>query len=135
MEQRKRARMEPLHGEPEAHGIEYHPFAVSCWGRLHPNAEQMLQRLARRIARRDGGPHQRGVLLRLRARIATEAMRRAAGMVIRCLPRCHRLEDAKSGVEADSALSLEAHLRAGHPGLCDLPPLYPAPLCGAGAGN
>jgi len=45
--------MEPFQEELQAQGIEYHPFVLSCWGRLHPNAEQMLHRLARRIARRE----------------------------------------------------------------------------------
>ena len=82
MEQRKRARIEPYQEELQDHGIEYHPFILSCWGRLHPNAEQMLQRLAKRIARCEGGTHQRAVLTRLRTRITTEVMRRAAKMVL-----------------------------------------------------
>ena len=52
MEARKLARMDPYKDELAAAAIDYRPFAISCWGRLHPNARQMLISLAKRIARR-----------------------------------------------------------------------------------
>ena len=80
MDERKRDRMAPVQQEMEAGGVEYHPFAVSCWGRLHPHAADMLTTLSKRIARRDGGSSQRAVLTRLRSRIATaDAARRPHG--------------------------------------------------------
>ena len=69
MEQRKRDRLLPYTDELEASGVEYHPFAVSCWGRLHPSALQMLQNAAKRIARRDATTTQRA---RLKVRVSTE---------------------------------------------------------------
>ena len=101
------------------------------WGRPHPNAEQMLHRLAKRTARRDGGGHQRAVLTRLRARLATEAMRRAAKMLLRCLPRCRRSQDGSPAEADDSAHSPQARLRPGHPALCQLPPLFPCSAAGS----
>ena len=43
MEQRKRDRLAPFRQEMEAEGVEYHPFAVSCWGRT-----QLLSRCSSR---------------------------------------------------------------------------------------
>ena len=55
VDQRKRERLEPFRDQLDASGVEYHPFAISCWGRLHPAANHMLQNIAKRIARREGG--------------------------------------------------------------------------------
>jgi len=131
MEERKRERMAPLAQELEAAGVEYRPFAVSCWGRLHPNAEQMLANLSKRMARRDGTASQSAMLIRLRSRITTELMRRASRMVLCCLPMGSRAEDDVSLGDDEAPITLEASLRAGHPGLSHLPPLYPAPHSGA----
>lgn len=76
----------PFADQLEAAGVEYVPFAVSCWGRLHTAALQMLSNAAKRIARRDGTCTHRAVLQRLTARITTAIMRRAARMVLRCFP-------------------------------------------------
>lgn len=129
MEERKRGRMAPFREEMEAHGVTYHPFVISCWGRLHPAAEQMLLTVSQRVARRDGSTNQRAVLTRLRSRITTEVMRRAAKMVLCCMPPCSPEGDA--ALPRDEAPpSLESSLRSGHPGACQLPPLYPAPRGG-----
>jgi hypothetical protein len=134
MEQRKRERLEQFKDELEAGGIDYHPFAVSCWGRFHPNAEQMLQRLAKRLARRDGSTNLRSVLSRLRSRIVTELMRRAARMVLTCLPRAACSDEPLESQIDEVPPSTHADLRVGHPGICFLPPLYPAPPTGAAPG-
>jgi len=131
MEQRKRERLAPFRQEMEAGGVEYHPFAVSCWGRLHPSADQMLITLSKRLVRRDGSSTQRAILLRLRCRIATEIMRRAAKMILCCMPSGIGVEEPPA-FQADGDISVESSLRAGHPGHCRLPPLYPAPSCGIG---
>jgi len=131
MEHRKRERLAPFEAELHAGGSEYHPFAISCWGRLHPAAEQMLQHLAKRMARRDGSSSHRSILIRLRARITTEIMRRAARMVLVCLPQIASGEDPGLDHSDEAPPGVDADLRAGHPGLCRLPPLYPAPPCSA----
>ncbi len=71
MAQRKIERMQPFAAELEAAGVEYQPFAISCWGRMRPAAFLMLARLAKRMARREGGTSYRAVLQRLVARITT----------------------------------------------------------------
>ena len=78
MEARKLARMDPYKDELAAAAIDYRPFAISCWGRLHPNARQMLISLAKRIARREGSHSYQQVLTRLEARISALIWRRAA---------------------------------------------------------
>ena len=65
MAQRKKERMEPHRDELDAAGIDYQPFAISSWGRLHPDAHQMLVQLSKRQARRDGTTTQRAILVRL----------------------------------------------------------------------
>ena len=132
MDQRKRERMEPFREELEASGVEYHPFAVSCWGRLHPGAEQMLQNLAKRTARRQGLSCQREVVQRLRARITTEVMRRAARMVLSCLPRAVP-DELEAQAASNTAPSHDAEARAGDPGTTALPPFHTAPPSGATA--
>ena len=120
MDQRKRDRMEPFKDELDRGGVEYHPFAVSCWGRLHPAASRMLENIAKRTARREGGTTQRAVLHRLRARITTEIMRRAARMVIHCRPQPPEAVDEGAVVSMD--VTVDADLRAGDPGTALVPP-------------
>ena len=122
MHDRKYERMRPFADELEAGAIVYRPFAISCWGRLHPHATQMLQTLAKRMARRDGTASQRSIFSRLQARITTEIMRRAARMLLRCLPRADYLEGPEAvGEEGAEQLSTDADWRAGHPCSIDLP--------------
>ena len=42
MDQRKTVRMEPYSPDLDREGVDYRLFTVSCWGRLHPAAAQML---------------------------------------------------------------------------------------------
>jgi hypothetical protein len=130
MSERKIARMQPFASELEAAGIEYQPFAISCWGRLHPAALQMLSRLAKRMARREGTSCHRAVLQRLMARITTLVMRRAARMALRCLPQA-ACDDAEEWPSCDALLSSPIALRAGDPSTSALEPFLVAPPCGA----
>ncbi len=66
--------MAPFADALEASGVQYCPFAVSCWGRLHPSALAMLTNLAKRQARREGTTSSGAVLQRLTARITTAVM-------------------------------------------------------------
>ncbi len=124
MHERKCARMERYKRELEASGAEYHPFAVSCWGRLHPSASAMLLSAAKRIARRQGTNSERVTLRRFRARVAALVWRRAARMALRCLPRPSDDEDD----DAHAAEQLDPHssARAGSPASADLPALHGA---------
>ena len=124
MDQRKRERLEQFRDELDAGGVVYHPFAVSCWGRLHPAAPQMLQNVAKRLARREGNGSQRAVLRRLQARVATEVVRRAARMAIHCLPCPSASDEEAVGIQGppmDTIISAESSLRAGDPGSVVLP--------------
>ena len=91
----------------------------------------MLEQLSRRLARREATTTQRAILARLRARIQVEVMRRAVRMVLHCLP--HHDWDVEGGPRPseDQPVSAEAEaraeVRAGHPGLCHLPPFSPPP--------
>ena len=114
---RKRDRMAQFAEELANGAVEYHPFAVSCWGRLHPNAEQMLRNISKRMARREGLSNQRSIEDRLRARITTEVMRRAARMVLRCLPA-----QTDATVQDDLPVDHHAERRAGDPANLYLPP-------------
>ena len=137
MDQRKRERMAPFRDQLEASGVEYHPFAISCWGRLHPGAAQMLQNIAKRTARREGGASQSAVLHRLRGRITVEIMRRAACMLIQCraAPPATEREDMPPQPGASVPhVTPEADLRAGDPSTASLPP-YLAPPSGATVGG
>ena len=128
--------MDPYKDELAAAAIDYRPFAISCWGRLHPNARQMLISLAKRIARREGSHSYQQVLTRLEARISALIWRRAARMMLQCLP--HVPVDGAPTVDQPTVISPEAEQRAGHPSSVDLP-LYissisapsPAPPSGA----
>ncbi len=134
MAQRKAERMQPHADQLEAAGVQYQPFAVSCWGRLHPEATQMLLRLAKRLARRAGTTTHRAVLRQLVARVTTTVMRRAARMLLRSSPLAS-LDDDEVGPAVEPPLTHHAELRAGHPGICHLPPLYPVPPNSAAPGT
>ncbi len=121
MAQRKIERMQPFAGQ-------YQPFAISCWGRVHPAALQMLGRLARRMARREGGSSHRAVLQRLVARITILVMRRAARMVLRWLPQIAGSDDEGPTVEAP--LGSHATWRAGDPSTTGLQPFPMTPPSG-----
>ena len=127
MHDRKHLRMWPFWDELGSGAISYRPFVVSCWGRLHPDALQMLRNLAKRLARREGRSSQRVHLDRLLARVNVEVMRRAARMVRDCLPRGDSADDgafveAGPGTSADLApVDPVTEQRAGHPSTVDLP--------------
>ena len=56
-----------------------------------------------------------------------------AQMVLRCMPRHEGHEETARLPDTDPPLTPEAELRAGHPGLCFMPPFYPpAPQRSAG---
>ena len=87
MEARKRRELGPV-GEAEllAAGLEHVPAAWSCYGRASQQADDLLVRLARRAARRQGLPSAAGLLRRTRARIGVEVWRRSVAILRACLP-------------------------------------------------
>ena len=117
MNQRKRARIRPYQPELDQAAIEYHPFAVSCWGRLHPDAAQMIRNLAKVKARREGGTNAEIIFRQLISRITALVWRRAARMALRCRPRCGD-DDAPENPVVDAVCAQ----RAGFPNSVDLPP-------------
>ena len=112
MRRRKVARIAPFASELEAGGIEYRPIVFSCYGRPHPDAQRLVQSLARRLARRRGTEahiEER----RLAARIGLQIWRRAARMLRHCLPETAELE---AELERDAApIEPAVQWRVGHP--------------------
>lgn len=85
-------------------GVRYLPFAVSCFGRLHPDAAHCLGVLARAAARRRGLADYRPLLARARTSLAVQIWRRAACMASACMAA--GVEDAAmhlAGAEPPSA--------------------------------
>ena len=69
-----------------AERIEYKPLVWTCWGREHPDTTAVLLQLAKQGARRRGwGSHDR-LLARAKASIGAAIARRAAGMLLACMP-------------------------------------------------
>ena len=120
MDERKRERMEPFREELESAGLSYQPFAVSCWGRLHPRAAEMLASLAKARARRHG-TSPAAELHHVRARVTTAVMRRAARMVRCCLPLASEAPVEGAG-DTDAAPCAAADKRAGDPSVASLLP-------------
>ncbi len=112
MRRRKVARIAPFASELEAGGIEYRPIVFSCYGRPHPDAQRLVQSLARRLARRRGTEahiEER----RLAARIGLQIWRRAARMLRHCLPDTAELA---AELERDAApIEPAVQWRVGHP--------------------
>ena len=102
--------MQPFSVELETGGIEYKPIVFSCFGRPHADAKQLLQSMAKRLARRRGteaAVEER----RLAGRIGLQIWRRAAQMVRRCLPAS--ADDV--AVQIPAAFDYEVLRQVGHP--------------------
>ena len=84
-----------------------------------------MQNIGKRIARREGGASQAAVVRRLRGRITTEIMRRAACMVIQCRPQQPEVEASVLGLVP--GVTVEAELRAGDPSTTELPAYLASP--------
>ena len=72
--------------ELEQENIKYEPMVWSAYGRPHPNAKLILQKLAKKAARRRGMINFKPLYRRTAAKITVEIWRRAARMVMACLP-------------------------------------------------
>ena len=116
MDQRKTARMDPFSPELDRQGVDYRPFAISCWGRLHPAAAQMLRNAAKMKARREGMASETNLYRHFLGRVGALIWRRAARMALRCRPQGDD-DDERDDPKVDVACSI----RAGDPSHLNLP--------------
>ena len=86
MVRRKLRQAAPWLGEAAAAQLTYTPVVFSALGRAHEEASAVMDRLARRAARRHGLPSPAVTLRRLRVRVGVELQRRAVAAVRACLP-------------------------------------------------
>ena len=87
MRQRKAGEYADHFEEMEAQGVFYRPVTFSAYGRPHPDATAMLATIAKRAARRRGFGDHRQILRRATVKVGMQIARRAARMVLACLPR------------------------------------------------
>ena len=89
----KEARYAPYAAELERENIKYQPLVWSAFGRPHSQTTLVLNRLAQKGARRQGLVSSEQLLRRAKARIGVEIWRRAARMVMACLPGAEEEEE------------------------------------------
>ena len=77
-------------------GIKYLPVVWSAFGRPHAETTKIIRQLAKRTARRRGLLNASVLERRICAKIGTEIWRRAARMVMACLPHISD-EEARDG--------------------------------------
>ena len=83
----KHGRYAPYAAELEQANVRYEPMVWSAFGRPHPKTVSIMQTLAKKASRRRGLTSPQILLRRANAKIATEIWRRAARMLMACLPR------------------------------------------------
>jgi hypothetical protein len=93
----KEARYAPYSSELQRENVKYQPLVWSAFGRPHPETSAVLTRLAKKGPRRQGQLSSQQLLKRANARIGLEIWRRAARMVMACLPRLQEDEEAEQG--------------------------------------
>ena len=84
---RKRARYEEYFEEMAANNLRYVPVVLSCYGRLHPEAADTLERIALQAGRRLGISNHKALLRRATAAVGVTVVTRAVAMARACLPR------------------------------------------------
>ena len=67
--------------------LRYVPVVMSCYGRLHHEAETVLERIALQAGRRQGVSSYRALLRRTRASLGVAVVTRAVAMARACLPK------------------------------------------------
>ena len=73
--------------ELEQAGIKYQPLTFSSYGRRHQTTSFIMEKAAILAARSRGLSDHRSLLRRWHCTVSTEIWRRAANMVLSCLPR------------------------------------------------
>ena len=106
--------------ELSARGVRYVPFALSCYGRLHPEAAVTVSQLAAAAARRQGSVSARTLEKRARCWISVAVVRRAVAMVRACLPP---MTAEQATVLLGSDLAAEVDLPAAAAAVVSLPPV------------
>ena len=106
----KVARYAQYQGELEQENIKYQPLVWSAFGRPHSQTVIILNRLAAKGSRRRGLQSADQILKRAKAKIGVEIWRRAARMVMQCLPRVReegcQENDEEEPRETDAAYPL-----------------------------
>jgi len=87
MRREKVAAYETDRPELEEQGIFYRPLTFSAYGRPHPEATAIMTTIAQRAARRRGVANHELILRRAQVKVGVQLARRAARMVLACLPR------------------------------------------------
>ena len=85
-EQKKVTKYGAVLDELREEGIEYRPLVWTCWGRADGNAQEAMRTMAAAAARRRGYGDPRPLARHLAAQVGTQIWRRAACMVIACMP-------------------------------------------------
>ena len=86
MNTRKRDHYGSYLTELEQNGVRYQLLVFSAYGRTHLEADSVLLSLAVRASRRRGLRDYRPILKRVRKSISVQIWKRAASMVLACLP-------------------------------------------------
>ena len=73
-------------GELQEEGIDYRPLVWSCWGRPGGDAQQAVRTIVAAAARRRGLGNPVALERHIRSLIGAQIWRRAANMVLACLP-------------------------------------------------
>ena len=84
---RKREHYADYADDMRQQGLQYLPVVFSCYGRVHPDSRNVLERIAGQAARRLGVQDGQLLLRRARASIGVAIWRRAAAMARACLPK------------------------------------------------
>ena len=87
MHTNKHARYAPHQSELERGNVQYVPMVWSAFGRPHAETTTIIRQLTKKAARRRGLLNAALLERRACAKIGTEIWRRAARMVMQCLPR------------------------------------------------
>ena len=87
MRRDKVAEYEADRPELEEQGIYYRPLTFSAYGRPHPEVSAIMTTIAQRAARRRGIANHEEILRRAQVKVGVQIARRAARMVLACLPR------------------------------------------------
>ena len=85
-EQKKVTKYGAVLDELREEGIEYRPLVWTCWGRADGNAQEAMRTMAAAAARRRGYGDPRPLARHLAAQVGAQIWRRAACMVLACMP-------------------------------------------------
>ena len=105
----KQARYAPHQSELERSNVQYVPMLWSAFGRPHAETTTIIRQLTKKAARRRGLPNAALLERRACAKIGVEIWRRAARMVMHCLPRVSEEELGGENDPSDPGRSEPPH--------------------------